>query len=342
MGLLSRSRAVFGLAFPAAVVLFAAAAVTGFTGGCTMASNAKSEDDAVDRPGEIAVSAQLPAAFNKRSGHKSDLSARALVNAPSVGSVGGRHGLLPFGGSPGPQASDTPLEQLLREGDRPLQGNGLCPPDMASIDDRFCVDRYEASLLEVLETGEERPFSPFDSVAGHVVRAVSEPSVYPQGYISANQAQEACGRSGKRLCKPAEWRNACMGPSHTTYGYGSENVPGRCNDHGRSPVVAMFGHDGLASRAKWDWDRMNHPMLNQLEGTLAHTGEHSECTNDYGVFDMVGNLHEWVADPNGTFQGGYYQDTHLNGDGCTYTTKAHAAWYHDYSTGFRCCADVAQ
>ena len=146
----------------------------------------------------------------------------------------------------------------------------------------------------------------------------------------------------KRLCKPAEWRNACMGPSHTTYGYGNTNEPRRCNDHGRSPVVAMYGNDDLNDPTKWNWERMNQPMLNQLPGTLAHAGDHPDCTNDYGVYDMVGNLHEWVADPKGTFQGGYYQDTQLNGEGCTYKTMAHAVWYHDYSTGFRCCSDVAQ
>ena len=42
----------------------------------------------------------------------------------------------------------------------------------------------------------------------------------------------------------------------------------------------------------------------------------------------------------GTFRGGYYQDTHRNGDGCTYRTTAHDVSYHDYSTGFRCCADA--
>ena len=89
----------------------------------------------------------------------------------------------------------------------------------------------------------------------------------------------------------------------------------------------------------WTVDRMNDPRLNQAPGTLAKTGEHSSCTNGYGVYDMVGNLHEWVDDPDGTFQGGYYLDTHLNGDGCTYRTVAHAASYHDYSTGFRCCVE---
>jgi formylglycine-generating enzyme len=301
-----------------------------------MGSAAKSEGDAVRRSGEVSTLANLPGAFAKGGSHRSELGARILANAPS-------RSLLPLAQSAGPNTlPDTPLEQLLREGDRPLEGNGLCPPDMASIDDRYCVDRYEASLLEILSDGEEAPFSPFSPVDGHVVRAVSEPGAFPQGYINENQAQEACGRSGKRLCKPVEWRNACMGPQHLTYGYGREKESRRCNDHGRSPVVAMFGSEDLNDRSNWNWERMNHPLLNQISGTLAHTGEHPGCTNGYGVYDMVGNLHEWVADPKGTFQGGYYQDTQLNGEGCTYRTTAHAAWYHDYSTGFRCCADVGQ
>jgi hypothetical protein len=231
----------------------------------------------------------------------------------------------------------------LPENDRPLPGNGLCPPDMASIDDRYCVDRYEASLLEVLPSGDEREWSPFEPVEGHIVRAVSEPHTIPQGYVNAYQAAEACARSGKRLCKPAEWKKACMGPEKKTYGYGDANQPRRCNDHGRSPVVALFGMEtDLSVRSSWSWDRMNNPTLNQLTRTLGRTGEHEGCTNGYGVYDMVGNIHEWVDDPQGTFLGGYYQDIHQNGDGCQYRTTAHEAWYHDYSTGFRCCADVGQ
>jgi sulfatase modifying factor 1 len=248
--------------------------------------------------------------------------------------------LLPLGESG--HSPLAPFENLLDARDRPLEPNGLCPPDMASINDRYCVDRYEASLVEVLSNGDERPWSPYAAVDGRNVRAVSEANVIPQGYISEIQAQEACVHSGKRLCKPAEWRKACMGPEPTTYGYGRDNEPGRCNDSGRSPVVATYGQArDLGDRGQWNWDHMNDPSLNQLDGTLAPTGSHDGCTNGYGVYDMVGNLHEWVADPQGTFQGGYYQDTHLNGDGCTYKTMAHAAWYHDYSTGFRCCADVA-
>jgi formylglycine-generating enzyme required for sulfatase activity len=58
-----------------------------------------------------------------------------------------------------------------------------------------------------------------------------------------------------------------------------------------------------------------------------------------GATDMMGNLHEWVDDEAGTFVGGFYVDTVINGNGCLYRTTAHDTNYADYSTGFRCCAD---
>ena len=54
---------------------------------------------------------------------------------------------------------------------------------------------------------------------------------------------------------------------------------------------------------------------------------------------MMGNLHEWTDDPNGTFRGGFYVDTRINGEGCLYATTAHNIVHFDYSTGFRYCAD---
>jgi len=247
-----------------------------------------------------------------------------------------------------PSPSGGILESDLDDDDRPARNNGLCPPDMASIDDRYCIDRFEASLVEILPNGDERPWSPFDVVdrsqgrsTTPIVRAVSAQGVTPQAYVSEVQAKAACARSGKRLCKADEWRKACMGPQRTTYPYGSHNETGRCNDQGRSPMSVVFGLGG-GSNAKIYSSHMNDPRLNSLAGTVSKTGSHSGCTNEYGVYDMVGNVHEWVDDPDGTFLGGYYLDTHQLGDGCNYRTPGHDIYYHDYSTGFRCCADVAQ
>jgi formylglycine-generating enzyme required for sulfatase activity len=90
----------------------------------------------------------------------------------------------------------------------------------------------------------------------------------------------------------------------------------------------------------WQPSFMNDPRLLELPHTVQPTGAAGECTNEYGAFDMVGNLHEWLADPHGVFAGGYFMDTFQNGEGCEYRTRAHRFDYHDYSTGFRCCVEA--
>jgi len=206
-----------------------------------------------------------------------------------------------------------------------------CPSEMALVGET-CVDKYEASLVEVLDDGDEIAFSPYEVPKKHHVRAVSRPGVVPQAYTSMFEARRACQASGKRLCRGREWKAACRGPDNTRYPYGPSRVAGACVDtHRVSPINKIFGGGHFGSR-------MNDPRLNQLEGTVAPTGTATACTNHYGVHDMVGNLHEWTDD--GIFRGGYYLDTEINGEGCEYVTTAHIPSYHDYSTGFRCCADA--
>jgi hypothetical protein len=314
---------------------------------------------------------------------------------------------------------------------------GPCPTDMALVSGAphgpVCIDRYEASVVEVQDDGTERPHAHYEPVDGKHVRAVSVPGVFPQGFISEVQAEAACEASHKRLCAEDEWVTACEGAAHQLYPYGNTRTPGACHDQGKSAVGAVFGaaalaqapaapgrtptgargpatppapshagtaHAGAAhgprpqdagaggrkkpknprktptptSRAGKPprpgpahaaskrpkrpapasarpasvtpsvWTQLNDPRLGQVPGALSHTGEHAQCKNDAGVYDLMGNLHEWVRpkDPaHGTFRGGYYLDTSQNGEGCRYKTQAHAHDYHDYSTGFRCCMDIA-
>ena len=224
----------------------------------------------------------------------------------------------------------------------PVKPGGKCPADMVSVASRFCVDKYEGSLVERLADGTTRSFSPYQTPAGadgSVYIARSVPNVVPQGYISAKQAADACKAAGKRLCHTSEWRVACAGSEGYAYPYGPTKVDNRCHDSGATPMMTYH-----ADTMKRGWGRveLNDPRNNQLEGGLAKTGAYPECVNDWGAYDMVGNLHEWTADPNGTFQGGYWLDTSQHGDGCAYRTIAHAFDYHDYSTGFRCCADLRE
>jgi formylglycine-generating enzyme required for sulfatase activity len=209
---------------------------------------------------------------------------------------------------------------------------------MQLITNAFCIDRYEASTAQLTSDGTLVAHSPFLPVAGLRVKAISQQGVIPQAYINRNEAQAACAQSRKRLCTEREWVAACKGTAHTTYPYGNLYQPGYCVDTNRvDPLKKLFEWLGAA---RYKFAIMNDARLNQLQGTLAPTGSFSRCTNEYEVYDMVGNLHEWISDPRGTFRGGFYLDTKLNGSGCNYRTVAHPATYHDYSTGFRCCADV--
>ena len=207
---------------------------------------------------------------------------------------------------------------------------------VTDVVDSFCIDRHEGSLVELTPQG-EKPFSPFETIKGRHVRAVSRASVVPQAYISRNEALAACKASKKRLCVEKEWFTACQGKKPTLFPYGETRKAGYCNDAGSPPLAALFSDLGEGA---YGLEPMNDPRLNQQPNTVSRTGARTHCTNSFGVLDMVGNLHEWVDDPSGTFRGGYYLDTHINGDGCRYRTSAHDASYHDYSTGFRCCADA--
>ena len=83
-------------------------------------------------------------------------------------------------------------------------------------------------------------------------------------------------------------------------------------------------------------------MVRLLTGKLPENYiQNADCVSEDGAFDMMGNLHEWTADREGTFRGGYYMDTAINGNGCNYVTLAHDPSYHDYSIGFRCCAQAS-
>ncbi len=207
-----------------------------------------------------------------------------------------------------------------------IDTGGPCPAGMGSVDGAFCIDRWEAAIEE---------WSAFEVPNGEAP-AISEPGIQPQGYVSGELGQLACELAGKRLCDAEEWLRACQGPDADPYPYGDTYDPSACNDtRSEHPMISLFG-----SEVDWSTAQMNDPRINQQRDTVADGGAFPACVSAYGVFDLHGNLHEWVSDPNGTFKGGFYMDAVLNGPGCSYTTTAHSFDYHDYSTGFRCCSDL--
>jgi hypothetical protein len=223
----------------------------------------------------------------------------------------------------------------------------VCPAQMALVavattSRTVCIDRYEAGVERKRPDGTFEPW-PFDRVVdGLTVRAVVAPGRKPQAYISGTQAQAACKLAGKRLCTQDEWLAACQGPSRFTYPYGNTYQKGACNEgRATNPVNDCFGPGGSVFTGK----NMNDPCCVNKPNTVAPGGSFSKCVSAYGVYDLHGNLHEWIdattSSGNGVFRGGFFVDAKINGAGCLYRTVAHAKTYHDYSTGFRCCADPA-
>ncbi len=132
----------------------------------------------------------------------------------------------------------------------------------------LCVDVYEASVWDSLTGGtqitEALPCSVNgnDCSGANPIFARSIAGVTPRASITWFQAQQACAMSGKRLLTNAEWQMAAAGTPDTG---GADDGSTTCNTDNREPGVAA-------------------------------TGSRSACVSNWLVYDMVGNLWEWVAD----------------------------------------------
>ena len=203
-----------------------------------------------------------------------------------------------------------------------------CPPEMVDVRGQFCIDRWEAVLVDAKSGKVLSPyFSPIGDRArkarafwqneranmgptkartlelpdlaewqldGHVEpMAVSKPGHIPNGYVDGNSAVKACERAGKRLCLSDEWITACRGEKGQPFPYGDHYEQGVCNVFREAhPAVILHGD---ASIGHLD------PRLNLVEGPegplLRTTGASTRCASTWGqdaIYDMVGNLDEWV------------------------------------------------
>ncbi len=246
---------------------------------------------------------------------------------------------------------------------------------MVLVSGRYCVDRFEISLEDQASGASLSPHYPvrteyagflrirkseakklgktFDAgevgatpfpelsklqMGGKfVAKAVSKKGVLPNGFLSRNTARAACEVAGKRLCTRSEWRMACKGELGTKYPYGRKYERVQCNlGRGKHPARILFGKPSAS---------VIDPRLNlmQLDGAplLRKTGDTPTCKSSWGsdaIYDMVGNLDEWVDDDRGIFLGAAY--TRYTKAGCSAAIDAHPAGYWDYSTGARCCQDA--
>jgi hypothetical protein len=244
-----------------------------------------------------------------------------------------------------------------------------CPLDMVLVAKlALCVDRYEASLVDARTGAALSPYYPPDGPKSAYVRkiwedlrgsgtemeqklalpelpahqreramqpkALSRKGVVPNAYVSGKDAEVACKNAGKRLCTLDEWRTACRGEEDRDHPYGVKFELKKCN-------VVRDTHPGVLL---WENPSINHtdPRFNLIRDKqgplLRKTGATATCTSRWGddaIYDMVGNLDEWIDDRAGTFVGAFYARGRR--DGCKAAIENHVFSYADYSTGARCC-----
>ncbi len=89
----------------------------------------------------------------------------------------------------------------------------------------------------------------------------------PMREISREQAREECRKVGKRLCTPLEWKTACRdGKRMNEYPYGNKFNDRACNTINNRKV----------------------------DNRAAECGEFADCRTRGGLYDMSGNVAEWV------------------------------------------------
>jgi hypothetical protein len=297
------------------------------------------------------------------SASKQQASASAEATSSVVASPPPRVLYLPDGGDLVQNQGQLEPVPALLPNTPPTVSSG-CPPEMVAIRGQFCIDRFEASLVDAHERALSPYYPPSHDELLHVLsvfknvvpkrasaprlplppdfsqtesfepRARSVADIVPSGYMSGVMARRACENAGKRLCLPAEWTLACKGQRATKFPYGDSYAEGVCNVFREAhPAVVLYGD---ASKNHLD------PRLNLAEGPqgalLRKTGATRECRSEWGqdaLYDMVGNLDEWVDDEHGAFQGGFY--ARATREGCDARITVHPPAYFDYSLGVRCC-----
>lgn len=128
----------------------------------------------------------------------------------------------------------------------------------------FYIDRFEV-------TNED--YKKFTSASGYYAPDNWEYGRYPSGkgkhpviFVNWNDADAYCKWRGKRLPREREWEKAARGADGLIYPWGN----------------------------KWDMNKSNNP-LRGYEGTM-EVGSFEAGKSPYGLYDMSGNVWEWVDD----------------------------------------------
>ena len=168
---------------------------------------------------------------------------------------------------------------------------------------------------------------PYEEAVTKDGKAVSIAGVIP-AMVSFDEAQKACAASGKRLCTEEEWVSACAGKPAV-----DDNSSGWFNDEAIEGNMYPYGAFYAPGTC--------HDDVEKGQSFPTKTGDHPDCRTASGLYDLPGNLSEWVATKPGkpSLMGGPASGG--SGNTCNRRSSTFGSGYRNQTTGFRCCADTA-
>jgi formylglycine-generating enzyme required for sulfatase activity/serine/threonine protein kinase len=178
------------------------------------------------------------------------------------------------------------------------------------------------------------------------IREPVERAKHPINCVDWSMASTYCMAHGARLPTEAEWEFAARGPDGRKYPWG-DDAPSATFLNACGKECVQWGLDnGIEESAMYD--------ASDNWATTAPVGSFPAGKSRYGVYDVVGNVWEWVADWYAPYTAGEQKDPTgpAGGDGRVIRggawNGAQPAWvrptfrYHDapmkrsYGIGFRC------
>src|SRR5579871_5873933 len=160
----------------------------------------------------------------------------------------------------------------------------------------------------------------------------------PSLLISWTDAKKECEKVGKRLCTEDEYNFACEGEEMLPYTYGYVRDRDKCNidRQYRKREHKLLKYASCVKKPECKAE------LEKLDQRLP-AGSLPQCVSPFGVYDLNGNINEWVFRPKekppnrSGLKGGWWGPVRGR---CRPTVGFHKEEDYGYEEGFRCCKDA--